>query len=207
MAYFPFYFELEGKLGVIVGGGKVALEKIEKLSGFGAVLRVIAPDVLPEIEAIKKTDKNLIIVNKEFAPEDISGADYLIAATGNEKLNAEIFSLCRERHIPVNVVDDRDKCDFIFPSVIKRGNLVASVTSSGDSPQVAVRLRRKFEELIPDNIEEILDYLGQLRVRVKDEVTDGYERHSILKKAADLCMELGRPLTDEEIGGLMSLKR
>ena len=195
MAYFPFYFELEGKKGVIIGGGKVALEKVSKLAPFGAELTVIAPRILPEITEYK----NVRTIVKEFAPDDVSGADYLIAATDDNELNARLFAVCREKHIPINVVDDKDKCDFIFPSVIKRGKLVTSVTSSGASPQVAVSLRRKIEEIIPDNIEEILDHLESIREEVKTQVPDAGKRHRIFKKAADAALECGRPLRKEEL--------
>lgn len=195
MAYFPFYFELEGKKGVIIGGGKVALEKVSRLAPFGAELTVIAPRILPEITEYK----NVRTIVKEFAPDDVSGADYLIAATDDEELNTRLFALCREKHIPINVVDDKDKCDFIFPSVIRRGKLVASVTSSGASPQVAVSVRKKFEEIIPENIEDILDYLEGIREEVKSLVPDAGKRHRIFKKAADAALELGRPLREEEL--------
>lgn len=195
MAYFPFYFELEGKKGVIIGGGKVALEKVSKLASFGAELTVIAPRILPEITEYE----NVRTILKEFAPDDVSGADYLIAATDDEEMNARLFALCREKHIPINVVDDKDKCDFIFPSVIRRGKLVASVTSSGASPQVAVSVRKRFEKIIPENIEDILDYLEGIREEVKSLVPDAGKRHRIFKKAADAALELGRPLREEEL--------
>lgn len=200
MAFFPFYFELEGKQGVIIGGGKTALEKVSRLAPFGAELTVIAPVILPEITEYD----NVRTIVKEFAPDDVSGADYLIAATDDNELNAGLFALCREKHIPINVVDDKEKCDFIFPSVIKRGKLVASVTSSGASPQVAVSLRKKFEEIIPDNIEDMLDYLESIREEVKLQVPDAGKRHRVFKRAADMSLKLGRALREDELVGIIS---
>ncbi len=195
MAYFPFFFELRNKQILIIGGGKVALEKVERLKDFGAFIHVIAPDILLEIKKIE----NISFENRKYAPGDILGADFVIAATDIEEVNEEICELCRENRIPINVVDDKDKCDFIFPSVVKRGELVAGITSSGASPQVAIRLRKEFENLIPDNIEDILDYLGSIREDIKKSVPDAKKRHKVFKLAADVALEKGRALTKEEI--------
>ena len=180
MSVFPFFFELSGKKGVIIGGGKIALEKVEALSRFGADLNLIAPDILPEI------DKNTFVncIRKEFSPTDLCGADYCIAATGNRTINEEIYKICRAKKIPVNVVDNQDLCDFIFPSVVKRGKLVAGITSSGASPAVAVHLRKECEKIIPD---------------VKAKISDPTVRHRIFKAAGAECLRLGRSLKDEEL--------
>ncbi len=199
MAYFPFFFELRDRKILIVGGGKVALEKIERLLEYEPLIKVISVDVLPQIEDIK----SIKIEKRKFAPEDIFGADFVIAATDDEELNRSVRNLCSEKKIPINVVDDKEKCDFIFPSVIRRGDLVVGVTSSGASPQVAVSLRRKFEKQIPENIEEILDHLQGIRPEIKERVKDPGARHRIFKSAADEAMAKGRPLTSEELDRLV----
>ncbi|MBQ3899662.1 MAG: bifunctional precorrin-2 dehydrogenase/sirohydrochlorin ferrochelatase [Lachnospiraceae bacterium] len=195
MAVFPFFFELSGKKGVVIGGGKIALEKVEALSRFGADLNLIAPEILPEID--KYTFVNCI--RKGFSPSDLNGADYCIAATGNRAINVEIYRICKAKKIPINVVDNQDLCDFIFPSVVKRGKLVAGITSSGASPAVAVHLRKEFEKIIPDDIEEILDYLAGIRPYVKEKILDPTVRHRIFKAAGAECLRLGRSLKDEEL--------
>ncbi len=195
MAFFPFFFEVGILKGLVIGGGKIALEKVSRLSEYGADLIVIAPEILPEIREYKNTK----CILKTFAPEDLSGADYCIAATGDETVNRKIYECCKERHISVNVVDDRDKCDFIFPSVARKGDMIVGVTSSGKSPQVAIELRKRIEEIIPENTEEILDYLGSIREDIKSRVPDVKRRHKIFKQAAADAMEKGRPLNDEEL--------
>ena len=199
MAYFPFFFELSGKKILIIGGGKIALEKIERLLEFGPDIKVIAPEILPQIEE----NKNIKIEKRNYAPEDIFGADFVIAATDNEDVNRSVSDLCREKKIPINVVDDKDKCDFIFPSVIRRGDFVVGVTSSGASPQVAVTLRKEFEKQIPDNIEEVLDFLQSIRGEIKEKYSDASKRHRIFKAAADEALAKNRPLTDEELGAIV----
>lgn len=194
MAYFPFFFDLSEKRGLIVGGGKVALEKVSKLSEFGADLSIVSKNILPELSGFRFSR----ITEREVMPEDISGFDYCIAATDDRRANRETAVWCKERGIPVNVADDREMCDFILPSVIKRGDLTVGVTTSGKSPYAAVLIRKSIEETIPENIDEILESLGKLRERVK-ELPCPNDRRRILKEAAGLSLSLKRPLSDEEI--------
>lgn len=196
MAYFPFFFEVNRLKGIVIGGGRIALEKIEKLNGYDADITVIAPEVLPEIGDYGCVKE---IIKKEFEPTDIKDADYVIAATNISELNETVRLVCREKHLPVNVVDNQPLCDFIFPSVYKKGPLVVGVSSSGASPQVAVELRKRFEESTPDNIEEILDYLASIRPYVKEKVTDSKIRHHLFADIARESMRVGRALSENEL--------
>ncbi len=146
MGYFPFFMELEGKCGVIVGGGNVAARKVEKLLAFGPDLTVIAPD----IEACVKTQGKLLqegaaaslqFEERAFRLEDLDHADFVIAATDDTVLNGEIADCCKARRIPVNVVDDREKCTFFFPALIKEGPLTIGISTDGKSPFAASWVR------------------------------------------------------------------
>lgn len=201
MAYFPFFFEVNRLQGVIIGGGRIALEKIEKLEAYGAELTVIAPEILPEVEGFTSVKK---IIKKEFEESDIAEADYVIAATNISELNERVRKLCRLKHLPVNVVDNQPLCDFIFPSVFSKGPLVVGVSSSGASPQVAIELRKQYEEDTPDNIDEILDYLASVRPYVKERVADAHIRHRLFGDIARESMRLERALNDEELETIIS---
>lgn len=203
MAYFPFFHELDSKNITIIGGGNIALEKVERLIGLGAKITVIAPEIGDEISNISE----ITCITKRYAPEDLSGADFVISATGDKQVDNEVFERCRADKIPVNVVDVKDKCDFIFPSVIRRKNLVIGVSSSGASPQVAIKLRKEIENLIPENIEDILDYLEEIRPLVKIRISDPKIRHRILKHAADICLGESRTLSAEELEELLVNER
>lgn len=201
MAYFPFFMDLSGKKGVVVGGGRIALEKLEKLISFAPALTVIAPEILPEIEILAKkavcncegnknsSDMKISIQQRYFEDTDIEDAFFVIAATDDGELNARISSICRKNRIPVNVVDDKEKCSFIFPSLVKKGSLTVAISTEGASPQVAASLRRKLETEIPDEIEDILDYLAWLRPIAKEKIPDDRKRAEFLKKTARLCLE------------------
>lgn len=194
MGYFPFFVEIEGKKGLIVGGGKVAEHKVEKLLPFGASLLVIAPFIAPKL----KGNAALRCEEREFEDRDLKNAVFVIAASDDEKLNSRISQLCKEQGILVNVVDDKNKCGFLFPALVKEGMLTAGISTEGASPQVAAALRSQIASELPNKTEEILDYLAMLRDIAKERIEDKHKRAQFLKKTALLCLEKDRALTKEE---------
>lgn len=178
MSFFPFFKEIEGKSGLIVGGGKVALRKVEKLLPYGPRLTVIAPSFLPEFSSLDITRKERVFCDSDLTPEP----EFVIAACDDEEENRRISLLCRERKIPVNVVDCPEECTFFFPSLVKRGKLSVGVSTSGASPSAAVWLRKEIEKLLPDQMEELLDQLAKQREIVKEEIADEAERSRYLKE-------------------------
>ena len=117
MAYFPFYVELKDVSVLIVGGGKVALHKVKRILDYGPKIKVVAKKVDERIKNIKGVEWE----EREFEDSDVEGVRFVIAAAGDEELDEHITSLCNDKGILINVVDVKDKCDFIFPSVVSRG--------------------------------------------------------------------------------------
>ena len=112
MAYFPFYIDIENKNILVVGGGTVALRKIEKLSPFKPSITVVSPKICEEILKF-----NVKAIEREFDDNDLKGAFCVISATDNEKVNSHIFELCKKKNILVNTVKKKKKCGFIFPAL------------------------------------------------------------------------------------------
>ena len=194
MAYFPFFVDIAGADGLVVGGGTVALRKVEKLLPYAPRLTLIAPDIRPELEEIP----SLTILRRAAQPQDLEGRAFVIAAAGDRSVNAELSRLCRERNIPVNVVDNKQESSFLFPCLIKRGSLSVGISTGGDSPSAAIYWKERFGALIPDEMEEILDYLARARLTIKETVPQLKQREAILKALFAACMECGRPLTQAE---------
>ncbi len=138
MGYFPFFMDLEGREGLVVGGGAVALRKLQKLLPYGPRLTVAAPELLAEIEALP----GLTRLRRSFAPAMLEGKGFVIAATDDREVNRGIAALCRERGIPVNAVDDKEQCTFLFPALVKRGYLTVGVSTAGASPSAAAWVGR-----------------------------------------------------------------
>ena len=208
MGYFPFFVELKGKRGLIVGGGIVAERKVRKLLPYEPELLVVAPEIDDGIrklseEVKEKRTKNedtseLILFERDFETTDLEKMDFVIAATSDEALNARIAKLCEERNILVNVVDDKGKCGFLFPSLIREGKLSIGISTEGASPRVATAFRTRLSADIPERMEEILDYLEKIRPFAKVAIEDDKKRAAFLMELADMCMEKGRPLTEAE---------
>ena len=170
MGYFPLCIELSGKCVVCVGTGAQTQDKIEKIRPFGP--RIVVVDALTEEQL------------EEYKPE-------LVIVGDTERSKAEQISfLCRERSLPVNVVDVPELCTFFFPSLITRGDLTISVSTGGTSPAAAAHVRREIEEKLPDRTEEILQWLGENRSFLREQ--------GILKEATRKALFLNRPLTAEE---------
>jgi len=122
-----------------------------------------------------------------------------VAATGSRNENSRIAAFCSQRKIPVNVVDEPRECTFLFPAVVKRGDISIGINSGAKSPGVSRKIRRQIEEAIPDYYGQINDQIGDLRPALKEEVAGQKERGRILDSVAREAFAAKRPLTPEEI--------
>lgn len=210
MAYFPMFIQLEAAPCLVVGGGHVALRKVRKLLPYGAKLRVVAPRFLPELERLG-AEAGLELLCRKFEPGDLPGSVLVIAATGDRSVNREIAALCRESGIPVNAVDDKEACSFLFPALVRRGPLSIGISTGGASPSAAVSIKERIEACLPvlrgedgtDRFGEILRYLDSVRPRVKASIGEEGLRAKVFSALFDACMELGRPLAEEEYAALI----
>ena len=200
MAYFPFFVDLEGRNGLIIGGGTVALHKAEKLLGFGANITVVAPEICSGFQKYPE----IKILKRKFLPDDLENMFFVIAATDNRELNRSISELCKKRGIPVNTVDDKELCSFIFPSLVKRGDLTIGISTGGDSPAAAVFLKEKINSMLPDNFDEILVFMRSEREKTKRTVPKEM-RPALLRNLFLKTMEKGRPLTENEKNEIYAL--
>ena len=174
MNRFPLCINLEDKRFLIVGYGRIAKRKLKAISEFTSNIKIITKDPTEE-----ELGKGIEIVNKCFDEKDLEGVDFVITATGNREQDEAVVASCKAKGIPVNAADDREECDFFLPGIIKRGDLVVSVSTSGKSPAYSRHLREQIEDVIPDNIEKILDILGKLRNTLPLKVEPQVERSKI----------------------------
>ncbi len=193
MAFFPFFKEMKGASGLIVGGGRVALRKAEALLPYGPSLRVIAPELLPEFYKLDVRREE-----RAFEDSDLEeGTDFVIAASADSEINSRVARLCREQRILVNVADNPALCTFLFPSLIHRGRLSVGISTGGASPTAAVWLRKQFEQLLPEQIEPMLEWLFQQRTEQKERIA----REERGRRFAELfwqCLKAGGPPDEAE---------
>lgn len=184
MAVFPLFVDLREKTCIVVGGGEVASRKVEILLRFEANLIIIAPEVCSSI--IELGDQRKInILRKEYNEQDIDGAFLVVAATSSSEVNESVFRDAKKRNIPVNVVDDPEKCSFIFPSVIKRGDLSIGISTSGTYPALSKKIRKITEEIFTEEYSEILQLFSEFRLQVRKSHLDQCQRKKILRQVVD----------------------
>ena len=188
MAYFPIYIDLKDKKCVVVGGGRIALRKIELLHQFGAKITVIAPFICDDIynNYLDDNSIHITLINRDFLDSDICDAEIVVAATDDEKLNSHISDLCKKRNLPVNVVDVKEECTFIFPAMIKKGELVISISTGGSSPAMASKIRENIESVIPDYYSGLIEFLGDYRDYIKSEIHSQEQRKKVYNEFIEI---------------------
>lgn len=205
MSYFPFFMNIEGKRGLIVGGGTSALFKVKKLLPFQVNLEVIALEVLEEIQVFASEGK-LRIKFHSFSEADLMPVPhFVIVALEDKEERHKIATLCKERGILVNVVDDPNYCDFYFPSLITRGKCSIGISTSGASPAISALLREKIEQIVPENMEEIMDWLEEKRLHLREQFFTEKARKQVIRNLYLACVEKNRLLTEKEYEQLISL--
>jgi len=188
MSMLPIFLKLAGRNCLLVGAGNVALDKIGSLLTTGLRLRVIAPDARPEVRQLAREGK-LEWIERRFDVSDLDGNFVAIAATDAPAVNATVYRGCVERNILCNSVDDIPNCDFFFGSVVSRGSLQIAISTAGESPAVAQRLRREIDAQLPDDLGDWLENLGALRREVLEKHPRSEARKSLLHQLAQrpLC--------------------
>lgn len=196
MTCFPMFIDLNTKPVLVVGGGNVALRKVQKLVPYGAAITVVAPEILAEIEQLPSVK----ICKRAFCESDLEmWPELVIAATDDTELNDKISTLCKTKKIPVNVVDDPEKCTFLFPALVHQGDFSAGICTGGASPTAAVYYKERLQALLPENLDEILAWLESKRQEMKKNVPDQAKRAKIFRALFESCIEKGRALTESEL--------
>jgi uroporphyrin-III C-methyltransferase/precorrin-2 dehydrogenase/sirohydrochlorin ferrochelatase len=183
MSLLPVFLKLANRNCLLVGAGNVALDKITSLLTTGLSLRVIAPEARAEVKQLARQGK-LEWIERRFETSDLDGNFLVIAATNSPQVNATIHEGCVERKIPCNSVDDIPNCDFFFGSVVSRGNLQIAISTSGESPAVAQRLRREIDAQLPADLGKWLGHLGELRREILATHPPSDDRKSLLHQLA-----------------------
>jgi len=162
MAYFPMFMDMNELKVLVVGGGAIATEKLEKLVDFTKEITVLALRVDDDAKSI--IDKyGLVLYQRAYEKGDITGFDIVIVATDTVILHKEIYEESRGSRILVNSVDNTEYCDFIFPSYVKKDELTIAFSTGGASPAFAKQIRQHFEKIIPDSVGEFLQKMKALR--------------------------------------------
>jgi len=164
--YYPLFLNVKGRECVVIGGGEVALRKVEVLLGYCAKVKVISPCICAELVELGRQN-NIRVVERKYQTGDIEGAFVAIAATDNNEINELVVSEARQKSVLINVVDDAEKSDFIVPSCLHRGDITIAVSTGGKSPALARNLRLKLETVFGDEYALLANIIGEVRQELK----------------------------------------
>lgn len=162
---FPVFVKLNELHTLVIGAGPVGLEKLTALlnNSQAARITVVAESVIDEVQELTTQFPSLKIVQKSFAPEDLDGINFVVAATNNPELNKLIKSEANKRGLLVNIADKPELCDFYLGSIVKKGDLKVAISTNGKSPTIAKRLKEVLNEALPDDIDATLQQMQALR--------------------------------------------
>ncbi len=162
MSYFPTFLKFDNKKVLIIGGGKIANDKLTHLLDFTNKITIITPSISDNMQDTINSN-SLIVINRAYKKGDIIDFDIVVNAINDIPLQKEIFEESRKYRCLYNCVDIKECCDFIFPSYVKKGDLTIAISTSGSSPALTKQLRIYFQEAIPDSIKDFLKEMKNYR--------------------------------------------
>lgn len=162
MPLFPLFLKLDSRPCLVVGAGPIAEGKIEGLLETGAKIRVVAPEATEKVRDWSQS-KKIDWHQRPFQPSDLDNMFLVVASTNSTQLHEQILAEAQKRQVLCNIVDVPHLCDFYYPAVVRRGPLQIAISTSGQSPALAQRLRKDLEIQFGPEYEQWLAHLGQAR--------------------------------------------
>jgi precorrin-2 dehydrogenase/sirohydrochlorin ferrochelatase len=186
---FPMFVKLEGRRCLVVGAGSVGEGKIASLLQAGAQVLVVATHALPAVIQLAEL-KQIELQLRPFSADDLDGIFLAVAATPSRDLNVEIYDQAQRRGVLCNVVDVPELCDFYYPAVARRGDLQIAISTNGQSPALAKRLREQLEKQFGPGYAEWVAELGETRRMVmKTELSPERKRELLVSLASRAAAE------------------
>jgi len=167
-SYYPVLLDVKGKKCLVVGGGIVALRKVQTLLEHGANVEIVSPTLCPELNRLAK-DGIIRAIQRDYRTEDLNNAFLSITATDDSKTNKNIAAEARKLGILVNAVDNPDNSDFIVPSYFKRGDIIVAVSTSGKSPTLARKIRGELELNFTSEYAQLAITADEIRSELKQQ--------------------------------------
>ena len=165
MSYYPILIELEGKKVLVIGGGNVAQRKIETFLEFGASIDVVSRELTFRLKNLVESGE-IHHLGNEYSEECLKDAFLIIIATNDKQLNHEISESARKKGLLINTVDQPSDCNFIVPSIVRKGDLLIAISTSGKSPALAKKIRKEIDSQFGSEYDSLLCLMGSLRREV-----------------------------------------
>jgi len=182
--YYPVYIQLLEQPCTVIGGGKIAEGKVEGLLTAEANVTVISPNLTLRLHELAE-EKQITYVARAYQPGDLMGAFMVICATDQAEINHQVWQEASANRQLVNVVDDTPRCNFIAPSILRKGDLTIAISTSGKAPALAVRLRERLQRELGSEYERFLELAGELREPLARNVPDFETRKALWYELVD----------------------
>ena len=182
--YYPVYIQLREQPCVVIGGGKIAEGKVEGLLAAQANVTVISPELTPHLHELAE-QKQVTYVARAYEPGDLAGAFLVICATDQAEINHQVWQEATANRQLVNVVDDTPRCNFIAPSILRKGDLTIAISTSGKAPALAVRLKERLQRELGPEYERFLELAGELREPLARHIPDFETRKALWYELVD----------------------
>ena len=182
--YYPVYIELREQPCVVIGGGKIAEGKVDGLLAVQAKVTVISLDLTPHLHDLVEREQ-ITFLPRVYQHGDLTGAFLVICATDKTEVNHQVWQEATANGQLVNVVDDTPRCNFIAPSILRKGDLTIAISTSGKAPALAVRLKECFQHELGPEYERFLELAGELREPLAQHVPDFETRKALWYELVD----------------------
>lgn len=183
---YPMMINLNEKEITIIGGGKIAYRKTKNFIDYGCNVRVIS---LEFIEAFNDIESKIELVKDGYKEEYIENSFVVVAATSDKDVNEAIGLYCKAKNKLVNVVDNPSLSSYIVPSVVKRGDLIIGVSTSGKSPSLAAKIKKELESIYDESYIEYIELLGILREKIINKYKDSLIKKKKLNELINLNID------------------
>jgi precorrin-2 dehydrogenase/sirohydrochlorin ferrochelatase len=165
MRYYPVNLDIKGRKCLVVGGGDVGTRKVKSLLECMASVTVVSPAASEKLLELSGLDM-ITLIKRSYVESDLEGMFLVICATDDEKLNRQVSRDAEKLNMLCNIADRPEACNFILPSVVKRGDLVISISTSGKSPAYAKKLRKDLEKQYGEEYGILIRMMGAIRSRL-----------------------------------------
>jgi len=182
--FYPLFLDLIDRPVLVVGGGVVAERKVNSLLEAGADVRLVSPDLTDHLQELS-TRKAIRVHHRKFQESDLDGVMLVVSATDDRPTQEQVAEAARGRGILVNTVDRPALCDFIVPAVLRQGDVVLAISTSGKSPSLAAALRAKLEKVVTPDVARAARVLGEVRSEVHEQFPDPDKRKEVFERIVE----------------------
>jgi precorrin-2 dehydrogenase/sirohydrochlorin ferrochelatase len=203
MKYYPVHLDIKNRNCLIVGGGAVGTRKVNTLLECGAHVSVVSPDPTPQLTRLA-SKKSITLKKRAYRSDDLTGMFLVIGATDDETLNRQVSKDAERAHILCNIADRPEVCNFILPSIVRRGDLVITISTSGKSPALAKNLRQKLETQFGREYADFLLLMGAIRQKLLNQAHEPEAHKAVFNQLIDSSLiELMQAGKKDEINSLL----